>query len=227
MLAGMQSEIKREARAVRAGLLKQRRPLSWKRKLGTVRRSRAYGAHPIQFKWKASEKRRAQIHCATRRRAVYDWLASLCASTGDTQRLPCEQRGTSTEFRLANLHPAIRIFVNGTTLAASVHYRGRCWDLLKCVESRPEQGAGGWINTLCIPGQQNVYDSVDALWKAEVFDRFREWFDLTLSVAQALILYGTPEGTTWAELIPFETPPALYEMARFAVWEQSLRTVTS
>lgn len=187
-----------------------------------MRRSRAHGVHPIQYNWKASEKRRAQIHCSTRRRLVYGWLSSLCASTGEIQHLPREQRATSTEFRLANLHPAIRLFVSGTTLAVSVHYRGRCWDLLQCLEHRPEQAPHGWIDTLCMPGQQKGYETADALWKAQVFDRFREWFDLTLSVAQALILYGTRDGATWAELMPFTTPRGPDEMARFPVWERTV-----
>ncbi|MGG1944679.1 hypothetical protein AB1286_07710 [Trinickia sp. NRRL B-1857] len=191
-----------------------------------MRRSRAHDIQSIRYKWsKASEMRRAYIHCSARRRVVYDWLSSLCASTGDIQRLPREQRRTSTEFRLSKLHPAIRIFVSGTTLAASVHYRGRCWDLLKCLENRPGKAPGGWINTMSIPGQQKVYDSVDALWKAEVFDGFRRWFDRALSVEQALILYGTHDGATWAELMPFATPRGLHEMARFPVWQHSPQAV--
>jgi hypothetical protein len=191
-----------------------------------VRTSRAHGIHPIRYPWsKASELRRAHIPCSARRRIVYDWLSSLRASTGGIQRLPREQRRTSTEFRLSKLHPAIRIFVSGTTLAASVHYRGRCWDLLQCLENRPEQASRGWIDALCRPRQQKVDDGVDALWKAEVFDGFRRWFELTLSTAQALILHGTPDGVTWAELMPFATPRGSHEMARFPVWKQALRAV--
>ena len=226
MLAGMHSEIKRRTQAAHAELSKQRRPLSPKRKFSAVRGSRTHGIDPILYQRKPSERRRAHAHCSTRRRVVYGWLSSLCESTGDIDRLPREQRGTSNEFGLSNLHPAIRIFVNGTTLAASVHYRGRCWDVLECFEHRPGKEAGDGIHPICIPEQQEIHGSVDPLWKAEVFDCFRRWFDLTLREARTLILYGTSDGTTWAQLMPFGTPLAPHEIARFAVWKNTADAVT-
>ena len=219
----MQTEIKREMQAVRSGLLKPRRTLSRKRKFSPVRASRTRAISSIQSTWTASETRQAQRHCSTRRRVVYDWLASLSASAGDIQRLPREQRGTTTEFRLSNLHPAIRIFVSGTTLAASVHYRGRCWDVLKHYEALPKPVAHGWINLASAPERERVYSNVDALWKAEVFDRFRDWFELVLGAADTVMLFGTPDGTTWAELMPFATPRDVDEVARFPVWTALVR----
>lgn len=224
MLSNMQTEIKRETQAVRSGLLKQRRTLSRERKFSPVRASRTRATSPIQSTSTASETRQAQRHCSTRRRVVYDWLASLSASAGNIQRLPREQRGTTTEFRLSNLHPVIRIFVSGTTLAASVHYRGRCWDVLKHFEALPKPIAHGWINLVSAPGRQRVYSNVDALWNAEVFDRFRDWFELVLGAADTVMLSATPDGTTWAELMPFATPHGVDEMARFPVWAAHIRT---
>lgn len=214
----MRTEIKRETRVVRSKLLKQRHALSRERTLSPVRASRTRAVYPIRHKAKASETRQAQYHCSTRRHAVYAWLSSLSALTGDIQRLPREQRGTSTEFRLSNLHPAIRIFVSGTTLAASVHYQGGSWDLLKYFEALPQKVAQGWINVVSAPGRQRVYSSVDALWKAEVLHRFRDWFELILTAAEAVTLYGTDDGATWAELMPFAAPRDSDEMARFPVW---------
>lgn len=219
MLPNMRTEIKHQTRAVRSWLLKQRRTLSHARKFRPVRTWRTRALHTIQYNSKASETRRAQQHCAARRHVVYAWLAALHASTGDIQRLPREQRGTSTEFRLSNLHPAIRIYVSGTALAASVHYRRGCWDLLKCFESIPTKAARGWTNLVSAPGRQRVYSSVDAMWKAEVFDRFRDWFELILSAAEAVMLSGTHDGTTWAELVPFATRCSADEVARFPVWK--------
>jgi hypothetical protein len=222
----MRSDIKRKTRAGRPRLFKHRRPLSRQRKFSPVRRSRARGIYPLQYARKASERRRAHVHCSTRRRVVYAWLSSLCASIGEIQRLPRKQRGTSTEFRLSKLHPAITIFVSGTTLAASVHYRGRCWDLLKYFEHRAEDASTGRIGPMCVPEQQTVDDSADARWKTAVFDGFRRWFGITLRAAQALILYSTPDGDTWAELTPFATPRGPHETARFPVWKDSPQAVT-
>lgn len=218
MLPSMRTEIKRETRAVRSGLSWQRRALSRERTLSPLHESRPRAISLIQHKGKASETRQAQYHCSTRRHAVYAWLSSLSALTGDIQRLPREQRGTSTEFRLSNLHPAIRIFVSGTTLAASVHYRGGCWDVLKYFEALPKQVAHGWINLVAASERQRVYSSVDALWEAEVFDRFRDWFELILTTAEAVTLYGTDDRATWAELTPAAAPRGADEMARFPIW---------
>jgi hypothetical protein len=218
-LANMRIEIKRGMRAGRCRLSKQRRTLSRERKFSPVRPSRTRALYPTQHKSKASETRRARQHCSARRHVVYAWLVSLAALTGGIERLPREQRGTSTECRLSELHPAIRIFMSGTTLAASVHYRGRCWDVLECFEAVPKQAALGWVNGAGARGQPCVHASADALWKTEVFDRFREWFELTLPAAEVVILYGTDDGATWAQFMPFATPPAApFEMARFPVW---------
>lgn len=218
MLPSMRTEIKRETRAIRSGLSKPRRALSRERTLSPLRESRARATSLVQHKGKASETGQARHHCSTRRHTVYAWLSSLSALTGDIERLPREQRGASTEFRLSKLHPAIRIFVSGTTLAASVHYRGGCWDVLKYFEALPKQVAHGWINLVGAPERQRVYSNVDALWKAEVFDRFRDWFELILTAAEAVTLYGTDDGTTWAELTPLAAPRGADEMARFRVW---------
>lgn len=166
---------------------------------------------------KASQKQQAQACCTKRRRIVYKWFSSL-SSFGEISPVPREQRRTSTEFRLSNLHPTIRVFVSATTLALAIHYKGRCWDVLSCFEKGAEKVPGGWANPFSAPEQQRIYSSVDAMWKAEVFDTFCEWFVATFNAAQALILYATRDGSTWAQLLPNDTPVGLYEMARFPVW---------
>lgn len=221
MLLNIRKQVRRDLRAVREKLLEERIVLLRKRKFRPVRTRSIY---PIKYRWKASEARQEQQHCTKRRRAVYHWLSSLSSHVGDIVRVPREQRQTSTEFRLSKLHPTIRIFVNGTTIAASVHYRGRCWDLLQCLEEGPKRAADGWINQISAPGFERVYESVDALWKAEVFGPFRAWFELTLSTAEVLVLHGTRSdargGTTWAKLMPWKTPVGPYEIARFPVWPE-------
>lgn len=215
----IRNQVRRDLRDVREKLLEKRIVLSRKRKFGPVRTRSIY---PIKYRRKASEARQEQQHRTKRRRAVYHWLSS--SHVGDIVRVPREQHQISTEFRLSKLHPTVRIFVNGTTIAASVHYGGRCWDLLQCFETGPKKVADGWINQISVPGFERVYESVDALWKAEVFEPFRAWFELTLSTAEVLVLYGTRSdargGTTWAKLMPWKTPVIPYEIARFPVWPE-------
>ncbi|CAB3654714.1 hypothetical protein LMG27174_01343 [Paraburkholderia rhynchosiae] len=140
---------------------------------------------------------------------------------GNIQHLPREQCKTSTQFRLSKLHPAIRIFVNATTLAASVRWQGKCVDLLQCHETGLETVAGDWINPIDTAKYQRVYCNLDARWNAEVFKCFLRWLRNVLRTAGTLILYGTPDGTTWARLAPLGTPVGMFEMARFPVWSDA------
>ncbi|RKT13457.1 hypothetical protein B0G69_6610 [Paraburkholderia sp. RAU2J] len=218
MLLKIRKHKKRQRHNKRGWLWDTRVKLHCKRKTWPVRAPHKYGSLPPRNSWKASETRREQQQCTARRRAMYEWLSSLSASVGEIESVPHEQGKTSTEFRLGRMHPAIRIFLTANTIAVSIHYRGRCWDIVKCSEAAPAKTSGGWFDAFNPPEFKVIYPDLDTLWCEEVFEPFCRWFGLMMCKDDSLILYGTRDDTTWAKLMPTETPMGLFEVARFPVW---------
>lgn len=153
----------------------------------------------VGYKWKASETRNDHTRYSLHRRAVFHWLGQISPWVGEV--LPVDRRKTSTEFRLAKLHPAIRIFVTAHTIAVGVAYRDDdCWDLLQFVECEPRKVQGGWIDSLNLTDHRRVYPDLESLWQNEVFDPFEAWFRETFWSAETLIICGMRAGPTWARL---------------------------
>jgi hypothetical protein len=164
------------------------------------------------WRTKASETRRTQEQYVQRRRAFLAWLTHHPDVAGAL--LPRKRTRTFMTVRLQNLHPALELTVLDTSVCITVSFDGQVWDVLRDFDSAPKKATGGYVDAFVLPDWVVVYPNLQALWEAEVFLPFKEWFENTLSTAEVLILSGKPGRSTWAELAKRDAPVEPNEYVR-------------
>jgi len=170
---------------------------------------------------KASETRRTQEQYVQRRRAFLAWLTHHSDVAGAL--LPRKRTRTFMTVRLENLHPALELTISDTSICITVSFDGHVWDLLADFDSAPKRTAGGYLDALVLPDWTIVYPNLQALWEAEVFLLFKEWFENTLSTAEVVILSGKPGRSTWAKLATRDAPVDSSEYVRIALHQSRPR----
>jgi hypothetical protein len=96
----------------------------------------------------------------------------------------------------------ITAMIRHNQIAIYAEWLGFCWDILREFETFPKKVSGGYTCSQCPEDNRPVFDSSDALRRAEVLEPFLEWVNGDLANAAAVSLSGTPDEASWARLVP-------------------------
>jgi hypothetical protein len=89
----------------------------------------------------------------------------------------------------------------------SIIHHGQTWDMLPDFDVYHRRtSTGQYYCDACTPAE--LFPSRAALWVAHCFEPLLAWANDHLQPSQWLCLFGDPEGSTWAELMPAEDVPA-------------------
>ena len=94
---------------------------------------------------------------------------------------------------------ALRGYAHPVGISIAAIKDHECWDFLFDEDLVVERDAGGWFCSLCHVDEQPRFLTIDALWKAHLFERFQAWAEEKLRPA-TVVEFHRIDGATWAHL---------------------------
>jgi len=108
------------------------------------------------------------------------------------------------QLKVAGVHPVIHIPLSDyTEINVSVVWEEEHWDALLWLDAHEEPGPGGvgWVSGDLPPEYQVVHPTLEAIWRAEVFEPLLTWINEDLAHATHLAMWEVPNRATWARLV--------------------------
>lgn len=126
------------------------------------------------------------------------WFASV-ADLHDVMTFERSANGDAVEIWFLIGGGALHGHAHPVGISIAAIKDGECWDFLFDEDLTATRDAGGWFCSLCPEDDRPSLPTIDALWKAHLFDRLQAWVGEKLRPATVLEFHRA-DGATWAHL---------------------------
>lgn len=133
-------------------------------------------------------------------RAFHQWLREVGKELPFPISIVCKT-DRSIECRFRGVTNAVRFWLANDSLCVSAEKDGKCWDFLVCFDAVPQKESDGYVCAVCLPERRLRYARRDSVWRAELFEPFRDWINGVFVNAEWVAFHELPGGgATWVVL---------------------------
>lgn len=133
-------------------------------------------------------------------RAFHQWLQEARNELPFRISIVCRTERL-IECRFLGVTSAIRIALTDDSLCVSAEKDGEYWDNFTCFDAVPQKEGSGYVCALCLPERRVRYARRDGVWRAELFEPFRDWIIGDFANAEWVAFHELPGGNaTWVVL---------------------------